>query len=1073
MSGQQGADEAPRTGRLRSLSFSQKFGRSRSPGNDLNSDSPKSPSERRGSEAAASQQQQERGRLSSSGSQQSGSDNTFPWECQKEQEDRVSRTSRDQSRRTSIFQQSQPRSTPLEAVAESENERRIRIARVLTKQQKRISEHIQLFAKIHVTIVGSSINFDIIISRAETVEGLARMIEADYAYRYFYQEDGGPSRTVDSRRPDPLQIGQMYNAGQLALRFSDTVGDVLEYMDKVSVINSFEGESVYRNLTPRDESSSLQLTDKALSTSGESVNAQTEVATLATEDAYSPLPARKASTATAHTLSRQPGEAPPSLDDRIQLYLRNKMALKYLSEFCLEEYTIENLLFWIDVEVFQSSQASIRPTFARYIYLNYIAPGSPLQVNFSPEICRDLQTIIGVNAGNVDRTVFDEAQEQVYSMLKNHSFVRFEENSRHQIYMAARQSDGDTYQLGKIAGPFANHFQGSPELLKLVLPLLEKTASQNQSAPGKTATPQAAATTIKFREQMLNRVLVNYFPHFSRSVEGYFNEMNRNKWSSKQTRMNKEKRLAKFFGERPSVELVQQQIAYASASYLRSVQGITRESLEDLVGAAFSDADLADGDDGDVDESDPRSQSQRRKKKEKLEEFFGDRLPSQQKRVQQLVRDSSTAAATTNPTSSSWEAGDPLEVHVAAESLAPGETVNELDPEERRILQKRTKKIASMLGESLDEKTISKKVVHGRQEKEKATGIGPSTQALSGTLDNAASGGIGSTQVSASHSSTMLRMDKDASESEDDDPESKQAHKRRLDKISNLMGQRIGVTDIQTAKATVTNTPPVINRPLTLDEKKSFQKKASKLERVLGHLPPVEAIISTLPSGAQQKEVDHVRRSIVGLSFLVTNAKNAVDILDALTQITLPEERVGDAGDAAEGAYDKTPRGSVSGAQNPEENKESKKRKMRKLRKFFGDNIAVDMILETQILADLERSLQDLPTTSEEVDLLRAEVNNIRDTLRRRSGAFQEELHDTFDTSVASTGPSDGAAPGKGRASSISKGTSSGRYDYGPRRPSQLGRSSETRPRSENTLAAGDDADAEEDGVQAKERLVL
>ncbi|KAI1314447.1 hypothetical protein EDD11_002149 [Mortierella claussenii] len=115
-----------------------------------------------------------------------------------------------------------------------------------------------------------------------------------------------------------------------------------------------------------------------------------------------------------------------SNDARFQEILHNTIALDHFRQFCFQEYSIENLLFWMDVELFSKPSAELFQTrqstskrtvepqqddldenescrdggdeeatradmeqfavqHARYIYLTYIDSCGPLQVNLSEE----------------------------------------------------------------------------------------------------------------------------------------------------------------------------------------------------------------------------------------------------------------------------------------------------------------------------------------------------------------------------------------------------------------------------------------------------------------------------------------------------------------------------------------------------------------------------------------------------------------------------------------------------------------------------------------------------------------
>ncbi|KAF9196601.1 hypothetical protein BGZ50_009116 [Haplosporangium sp. Z 11] len=113
-----------------------------------------------------------------------------------------------------------------------------------------------------------------------------------------------------------------------------------------------------------------------------------------------------------------------SNDARFQEILHNTIALDHFRQFCFQEYSIENLLFWMDVELFakpspellqmnhkdkekqydgatddekqekqcgendEAGQFAVQH--ARYIYLTYIDACAPLQVNLSDETRTDI-----------------------------------------------------------------------------------------------------------------------------------------------------------------------------------------------------------------------------------------------------------------------------------------------------------------------------------------------------------------------------------------------------------------------------------------------------------------------------------------------------------------------------------------------------------------------------------------------------------------------------------------------------------------------------------------------------------
>jgi hypothetical protein len=125
-------------------------------------------------------------------------------------------------------------------------------------------------------------------------------------------------------------------------------------------------------------------------------------------------------------------------ETRFQAILSNTLALNYFQKFTIREYSVENLLFWLDVELFTAGiSCDIEDNYfeeqetsiihARYIYLTYINSNAPLQVNISDEIRKDITWPIN-DDDIVDRNMFDEVQVAVYQLMKGHTFLGFEDS---------------------------------------------------------------------------------------------------------------------------------------------------------------------------------------------------------------------------------------------------------------------------------------------------------------------------------------------------------------------------------------------------------------------------------------------------------------------------------------------------------------------------------------------------------------------------------------------------------------------------------------------------------------------
>jgi len=118
----------------------------------------------------------------------------------------------------------------------------------------------------------------------------------------------------------------------------------------------------------------------------------------------------------------------PSLDERFQSVLHNKITLNMFYTFCLKEYSVENLLFWLDVEIFQTVNKDQYELYAKYIYYNYIDEKAPLQINITEEIKSEIKIDDADYSDSKVLEIYDDAQEHIYIMLKICLYQKFENN---------------------------------------------------------------------------------------------------------------------------------------------------------------------------------------------------------------------------------------------------------------------------------------------------------------------------------------------------------------------------------------------------------------------------------------------------------------------------------------------------------------------------------------------------------------------------------------------------------------------------------------------------------------------
>ncbi|KAJ3313863.1 hypothetical protein HDV04_001424 [Boothiomyces sp. JEL0838] len=615
------------------------------------------------------------------------------------------------------------------------------------------------------------------VDRNMTVEYIAKQIEAEYTCRYLLDEKRNTSDKMKSMT-DLLQeenfenkmltIFQLYDSSNLPISFSEKVGNVIVFDDYVYPIMS-------------DEGSLGVILDEC----------QTAELTTVREEMGSVFLTEACSTVLI---------ADSTIDMRLMTTLHNIIAIQFFNEFCLQEYAVENVLFWIEVEIFKTiSQEDYRKLFARHIYLNYLKPGSPLCINISAELRDEISQEELEN--NPQRDLFDEIQNVVYILIKQHAYVRYEASATFKKFLLFKETDRYSYTQGKTVWDFDEMMilKGQKiitdkiEILELIE---DPNSEESKRALNLFADGQyPSISSALFRQRVLSTIISHYLPIVSPVILGYFDADSRQEWAQKHKKLHKQKKLTKFFGDRPGTEIMQSQVAgdtrRVSIPYEEDEVN-QRESREsESVKSSMDDAD-------------------KRKKVDKLTGFFGDQLPKRQMKSQNLVEETQLSSAlSTSEMKSEPSIGVP-DVLI--------DTINELKPEEKSALTKRAKKLLMMLGENLDQKNLSEAIP--------TKPVGKFNEA-----------DFDSSEFEEIQKAEDLIDPLDSSLPEGID--GKLTQKQRLDKLSHFLGHRIAETEVINQSA-----PQQTARPLTTGEKKLYQKKAGKLERLLGSTVPAENIVN-------------------------------------------------------------------------------------------------------------------------------------------------------------------------------------------------------------------------------------
>ena len=221
------------------------------------------------------------------------------------------------------------------------------------------------FINISVQIQLLKYQFKITVDTSVSIDYLAKQIEADFNYQI---------EELEGKKITPLLVRLVLNSQNQPIHFDQIVGDVLSTNDIIVVIHSEKQlDEVQSNLTH----SGMLL---ALDRYRESIDQD---------------------------------------DLLLQKILKSTEGFKYFAEYCYKEYSLEYLLFWLEVELFVESPPETWLLIARYIDKTYLLKNSPLRINLRRDIIDDIPPPTYDNVQR-DQTLFDEAQQDAYNVMKLH-----------------------------------------------------------------------------------------------------------------------------------------------------------------------------------------------------------------------------------------------------------------------------------------------------------------------------------------------------------------------------------------------------------------------------------------------------------------------------------------------------------------------------------------------------------------------------------------------------------------------------------------------------------------------------
>ncbi|TPX68115.1 hypothetical protein SpCBS45565_g03344 [Spizellomyces sp. 'palustris'] len=795
-----------------------------------------------------------------------------------------------------------------------------RASAVAEKRYTRLVEHLNRFIRLH--IISSAEPLTVIVDAQETIEDLAQRIEVEVFARALEASDGDLDLT-------PFECCLLYDANMIALNFSDRIEDVLGHDEDVHVMTVTECEKA----EPADD---VEVVAETKQTVGPSERR------LSTHHARN---FESAKTRTKHL----------SLDEKLQNVLHHKVGLERFVQFCASDHTLEKLLFWIDVEILQDVPLEYVGPYGRYIFMTYINDGCPLPVNLRPQAKLDVTRSMAV----VTRATFDECQEMVYNSLKGQSFGRFVKHQLYKEYDEQRQAGGPSYKMGFL---HASYFEMAPpdwELVQQLISTLENPVLQNQNTFTSFFPPSDGS--MPFQVQVLTVILRHYFPHMSTPAT-YFRDAQYASAAKRKSRINKDKKLTKFFGARPSGDQIYRQLAKTNPRVEighDEVEDTKQENQEEKVV--------------------PENISKKRRFS-KLHNFFGENLPKPQLKAQNLAtRQDSVASLSRNEGKVTGRARSHT-IHSYTPPL-PRRNQNELDPTEKKRLVKQKLKIKAVLGAPFGEVLCPNPLFRRRSYSIDSLLLSPKTEATTSGVQLSERKSRSETAVSSADGSGVRLQGKTATDCRLSSQESSQSitrgsdsledndrsrRRKRVQKLLALLGEGFPAATINDAASSVKPKSPVTLSP---EMRQEHVRRNSKLERVFGKVPPSNLVAGNHLFDPHSAASAH-QRAIQGLSMFIQNENGVVDLMEKMA------------------AFDEGPRNGDSEEDMGSEAEKMKKRKQTsKLQKFFGDDFAgMTYMLEHAIESQIENP--------EELCQLRAELTQLRAELNKRN----EEIRKGLDT---------------------------------------------------------------------------
>jgi hypothetical protein len=499
-------------------------------------------------------------------------------------------------------------------------------------------------------------------------------------------------------------------------------------------------------------------------------------------------------------------------------------------------------------------------------------------------------------------------------------------------------------------------------------------------------------TGSKTKSQSLDLLLYNDRPmeyEENLLIGSYFDDTEDNA-KRRHRKVRRLKKLTNFFGDRSAF-----QSEFKTQSLPRPV-GVKHKSQESTSGETDSSSDEESNDVA-------LKAYQRKKKADKLEEFFG---ASNFPQIQVADADQNESSAKVVRTSRLDENIDVTYVGSNDDSSIDANfsdpksmNENELSTDMKRILTIRSKKLKTMLGETLNESTVRNSVMKGLKRSPSTEDPVNPREAKSETKEVAYDARTARRVSSASVASSERRHER-----------KKNRRRKRLEKLQQFLGQDVNAEtldqlDLQYYYVNAKSEVAIDDEGLWKSDRgleKLAGNTAKAPETRLVQLKRAKKLQhfffgQTFPSNAVtgNPKFHDTRNSILGLDALLDKEEGVEQLIQEL-QIIDSKLEAASSHDMAETTGISSNSGSSndheSDAKERKHSKKIRQARHKKLQQFFGaESISPEQLIDQKILRELESQIQESKISNEEKEELQQEVERLRNKLHRRSIEIEQK----------------------------------------------------------------------------------